>query len=480
MTLVSGKSCPSAGRQMVRLHCRSLKAEVRPEAVTVIFAALPCASILGGNEADCEANRFSVWAAEPREVLECFAGEPDPLRRLQSELCRYAVETHAQTDAPRAMFCGGWIGYFSYDLGRFIEDVPATGVDDLQMPLIRLCFYDRAICYDRLERRWWLVAVELPGDEEPKDAKLDGLLDLLREAGGTPVPEIKEGDPGAVDVSRVDCNMSRKDYYGALERIRRHIYDGDVYQINFSQRFVCAYDRPAVDLYHWQNRHNASPYAAYLNGGGFSIVSASPEMFLTVRDGMISTRPIKGTRPRVASRCDNGANNANFVDLVRSEKDQAELNMIIDLERNDLARICIAGTRRVSRPRSIESYPTVFHAAATVEGRLRPDCNFADILRATFPGGSITGAPKIRAMQIIEELEPTRRGVYTGSIGWIGLDGSACLNIAIRTVIIAGGKAYVQSGGGIVADSDPDAEWEETITKARALVAGIAAVQEYN
>jgi para-aminobenzoate synthetase component 1 len=170
-------------------------------------------------------------------------------------------------------------------------------------------------------------------------------------------------------------------------------------------------------------------------------------------------------------------NEANFADLVQSEKDQAELCMIIDLERNDLARICVPGTRFVSQPRTIETFPTVFHAVATVEGRLKDGCGFGEILRATFPGGSITGAPKIRAMEIIDELEPTRRSVYTGSIGYIGVDGSVCLNIAIRTVIIANGKAYAQTGGGIVADSDADAEWEETITKARALLAGIAAVQ---
>ncbi len=167
----------------------------------------------------------------------------------------------------------------------------------------------------------------------------------------------------------------------------------------------------------------------------------------------------------------------NFNELLHSEKEQAELNMIIDLERNDVAKICRSGTRKVVQPRTIETYPTVFHAVATVEGRLRQEITFSDILKAMFPGGSITGAPKIRAMEIIEELEPTVRGVYTGSIGFIGLDGTVCLNIAIRTVIITGGIAFVQTGGGIVADSDPRAEWDETITKARALLAGIRAVQ---
>jgi para-aminobenzoate synthetase component 1 len=195
-------------------------------------------------------------------------------------------------------------------------------------------------------------------------------------------------------------------------------------------------------------------------------------MFITAADGIIRTKPIKGTRPRSS---DAKTNERDFRELLHSEKEQAELNMIIDLERNDLTRICKYGTIKVVQPRIIESYPTVLHAVATVEGHLREDASFCDILKAIFPGGSITGAPKIRSMEIIDETEPTARGVYTGSIGFIGVDGSVCLNIAIRTVIIAGRKAYVQTGGGIVADSDAEAEWQETIVKAKALLAGIKA-----
>ncbi len=204
-------------------------------------------------------------------------------------------------------------------------------------------------------------------------------------------------------------------------------------------------------------------------------------MFITVTNGVISTKPIKGTRPRVNESKSSQAkqiNARNFDELVNSEKEQAELNMIIDLERNDLARICKAGTRHISQSRTIESYPTVFHAVATVAGELRDETTFCDVLKAVFPGGSITGAPKIRSMEIIAETEPTARGVYTGSIGFIGIDGSVCLNIAIRTIIIKDEKAYAQTGGGIVADSYPEAEWQETITKARALLGGITAVQK--
>jgi para-aminobenzoate synthetase component 1 len=273
--------------------------------------------------------------------------------------------------------------------------------------------------------------------------------------------------------------MDKEYYLRTIEKIKRYIYDGEVYQINFSQRFECDYDARPIRLYHWQNHYNPSGYAAYIDGGSFHIVSASPEMFITIDDGLIRTKPIKGTRRRID---DTGRgkqiNVKNFNELLNSKKEQAELNMIIDLERNDVAKICKPGTRNVIQTRTIESYPTVFHAVATVAGQLRDGITFCDILRAMFPGGSITGAPKIRSMEIIDETEPTSRGVYTGSIGFIGIDGCACLNIAIRTIIITNRKAFAQTGGGIVADSNPQAEWDETITKARALLAGIKATQK--
>ena len=478
MTVLSSQSDSTRQSCVVKLHCKTFKADISPEAVTSVFAGRPDPSILGGNNAECPAGRFSVWAAEPRHIFEFTDDGADPLGDLEKALASYTLDEPAAAMLPAGMFCGGWIGYFSYDLGRFIEKLPQTAAGDLDLPLIRLCFYDRVVCCDRTAKEWWLLALELPDDTQSPQAKLDELLELLNESRTQSPPLATSGDLQDVDTSRLTCNMTKEQYYESLARIHRYIYDGDVYQINFSQRFECTYDHSPVELYHWQNRFNPSPYAAYIDAGDYSIVSASPEMFLTVRNGTISTTPIKGTRRRVVSHPQAAAiNEANFADLVQSEKDQAELCMIIDLERNDLARICVPGTRFVSQPRTIETFPTVFHAVATVEGRLKDNCNFSDILRATFPGGSITGAPKIRSMEIIDELEPTRRSVYTGSIGYIGVDGSVCLNIAIRTVIIANGKAYAQTGGGIVADSDADAEWEETITKARALLAGIAAVQ---
>jgi para-aminobenzoate synthetase component 1 len=304
----------------------------------------------------------------------------------------------------------------------------------------------------------------------------------LKESQKNHIQQPEPADLETIDFSHIRCNMNKDYYLRTVEKIKRYIYDGEVYQINFSQRFECEYDAKAIKLFHWQNYYNPSGYAAYIDGGNFHIVSTSPEMFITINDGLIRTKPIKGTRRRINETVRNRSevkqiNKDNFNELLYSDKERAELNMIIDLERNDVAKICRPGTRKVIQPRTIESYPTVFHAVATVAGQLRNEITFCDILKAMFPGGSITGAPKIRSMEIIDETEPTARGVYTGSIGYIGIDGSVCLNIAIRTIIIKNYKAYAQTGGGIVADSDPQAEWAETITKARALLAGIKATQ---
>lgn len=472
-------------RILCKSHCRRVSGSVDLPAVSEVFARLDSASILGGNAARTNAGRFSYWAAEPKEIFEFRAGQKRPFEKLQRAMAKYRIEGRKGNHIGlplQGMFCGGWIGYFSYELGRYIEKLPDTAVDDIGTPLIRLCFYDRLVAYDHVEKSFWLIALELPGEVEKPQDKLDALEQLIAESRKIRVPCPPPGDLDNIDFSKIRCNMDKSYYLRTVEKIRRYIYDGEVYQINFSQRFECDYDAPPIKLYHWQNHHNASGYAAYIDGGDFHIVSASPEMFITIVDGDIRTKPIKGTKPRISETAKTGMqtkqiNAQNFNELLSSEKEQAELNMIVDLERNDVARICKPGTRKVTQPRTIETYPTVFHAVATVAGKLREKIAFCDVLKAMFPGGSITGAPKIRSMEIIDETEPTARGPYTGSIGFIGIDGNVCLSIAIRTIIIAGQKAFAQAGGGIVADSDPEAEWQETLTKARALLAGINATQ---
>jgi para-aminobenzoate synthetase component 1 len=467
------------GSLACRVHYKRLHADTSLDALTEVVAAKQSPAILGGNPAKANEDGFSYWAAEPREVFEFTAEKGDPFSHLQRTLNKYTLNGVCPSMLPAGMFCGGWIGYFAYELGRYIERLPGKAVDDLGMPLIRLGFYDRVIACDHRSDVFWIVAMEMPGDSETPQEKIASLQPWLEQSQKIEPTEASEASIEDIDLAGIRRNMTRERYLAAIRKIKRYIRDGDVYQVNFSHRFEQPFrDRPP-ELFHWQNRCNPSGYAAYLDAGGLQIVSASPEMFITIHDGLIRTKPIKGTRPRSgagdpdARQLDAG----RFNDLLTSAKEQAELNMIIDLERNDVARICRPGTRRVIQPRTIEACPTVYHAVATIGGELRDDVGFMDVLRAMFPGGSVTGAPKIRAMEIIDELEPTARGVYTGSIGFIGLDGTVCLNIAIRTAIITGGSAFVQTGGGIVADSDPQAEWDETITKARALLAGIEAVK---
>jgi para-aminobenzoate synthetase component 1 len=457
------------------LHSKIKSAEINLDSLSEIFSALPGVSILGGNFSKETADGFSYWMAMPKEVFEFRAGQVEPLEKLQQVLDKYKP---SRPPLPNEMFTGGWGGFFGYELGSHLEPAPCTNTDDLRLPIIRLLFYDRLIAYDHNKKSFQLITLQLDNDTETPQQKLSFLETLLDKARDVRVPTPPPADIEDMDFSRIRSNMTKDFYLRAFDKIKRHIYDGDVYQINFSQRFCCEFLARPIDLFHWQNRYNPSPYSAYIDAGNFQIVSASPEMFITVKDGIISTKPIKGTRKRLEETSANAKqiNTENLQQLIDSAKEKAELNMIIDLERNDLARLCVPGTRKVTQPRTIETCPSVFHAVATVAGKLRDDVNFCDILKAVFPGGSITGAPKIRSMQIINETEPTSRGVYTGCLGYIGLDGSVCLNIAIRTIIIKKKSAYVQTGGGIVADSDPMAEYDETITKARALIAGITAV----
>jgi para-aminobenzoate synthetase component 1 len=261
--------------------------------------------------------------------------------------------------------------------------------------------------------------------------------------------------------------VGRDQYLSAVVRAKEYIAAGDIFQVNLSQRFEAQGEFDPLELYQRLKKISPAPFAAYLGlGNGEALISASPEWFYQTRGDRITTRPIKGTRPRGKTPEDDAR---LATELQASAKDRAELTMIVDLERNDLGRVCRYGSVKVVDPLTIESYAQVHHLVATIEGRLRPDVGPVDVVRAMFPGGSITGAPKIRAMEIIDELEPTRRSVYTGAIGYFSRGGSSAFNIAIRTMLVEGGRASYQVGGGIVADSEPEAEYEETLHKGQAM-----------
>jgi anthranilate/para-aminobenzoate synthase component I len=315
---------------------------------------------------------------------------------------------------------GRWIGYLSYDLGRLFEDIGPAPPDPLNLPLFAFTY-----CRPAAERSY--------------------------------APEHKH----RLSPSPLASNFTRPQYESAVQRAIDYIAAGDVFQVNLSQRFTVGLaEHPAV-IYSRLVRQWPAQYGAYLGYDDFAILSNSPELFLRVTpDRKLVTRPIKGTRP-----LQDGMER----ELRDSLKDQAELNMIVDLERNDLGRICRIGSVKVVEPRAIEAHPTVYHGVATIEGILRDEITFVDLLRAVFPGGSVTGAPKIRAMQIIDELEPVRRGAYCGAIGWLDADGNIEFNVAIRTMIARAGLMHISVGGGIVADSQPAAEYDETLVKARAM-----------
>jgi para-aminobenzoate synthetase component 1 len=468
----------TAASQLIfcRPHIYPVATGVDLNALSRVVAEKKLPSILGAN---ASVRGWSIFAAEPVEVFTFGLDGERPFEKLQLFLSKYRLCPCAPV-LPAGVFCGGWIGFFGYELGRFIEALPGRAKADVDVPVIRLAFYDKAILFNHNANQYFAVALDYQSQRQGIDDKITSLQSWIHEAKAVHVSCPKGVDMQHVRMDAFECNMSRPAYLNAIAAIKRYIIEGDTYQINFSQRFaadICA--RP-VDLFQWQNHYNPSPYAAYLAWNDGVAVSASPELFLKVGGSAIVTQPIKGTRPRNPHLTDDAPENrSHFNDLVQSEKEQAELAMIVDLERNDLARICIPGTRQVACARAVEIFPTVYHAVATVQGQLlsRPEPQrIIDLLKAAFPGGSITGAPKIRSMEIIDQLEPTARGIYTGSIGWIGINFDLCWNIAIRTILIRGQKAYVQTGGGIVADSNPHEEWDETLTKARALLASIQAV----
>jgi len=399
-------------------------------------------------------------------------GGGDPFRVLSEMFGRLRASPMERSDGVEVPFAGGAVGYFGYDLCHFVETLPAAAVDDVGVPDCYLAFYDRVVAFDHLCRRAYLCSCRVPGLEE---SELNRRTERLR-AALSAVPDDLSSEaeersriPMDAPLPPLRSDFTKEGYIAAIRRAKEYIAAGDIYQVNLSQRFSGPLSVSPLNLYARLRARNPAPFAAFLDFGEIQVLSSSPERFLQVeaRTRRVHTRPVKGTRPRGSTP---DRDEALARELLSSEKDRAELVMIVDLERNDLGRVCEIGSVHVPELVVLERYPTVYHLVSTVAGRLPPERDGMDLLRAMFPGGSITGAPKIRAMEIIAELEPTRRGVYTGAIGWLGFTGNMDLNIAIRTFVVKDGMAYFQVGGGIVADSDPQAEYEETLHKGRALM----------
>mgnify|MGYP005835534583 CR=1 FL=1 len=360
-------------------------------------------------------------------------------------------------------FTGGAVGYLAYDLGRFLETLPRSVLDDQKFPEMYFAFYDKVLAFDHKDGKFYYCRTSF--NEKPPAVKEEAeqfVEALFLNAKRKNLPH----HTAYSDIKEIVSNFKKDDYLRAVEKALEYIMAGDIYQVNLSQRFTTALCAHPWEIYKKLRILNRAPMSAYLGFEEISVLSSSPERFLKVKGRTVETKPIKGTRRRGENKLEDEKLKE---ELSTSEKDRAELNMIVDLERNDLGRVCEYGSVKVRKHAVVESYATVHHLVSTVEGVLREDLDIFDLLKASFPGGSITGAPKIRAMEIIDELEPTARNLYTGAIGYIDFNGDADFNIAIRTILAGKEKLSFQVGGGIVADSDPEAEYQETLIKGKAI-----------
>ncbi|MBT4758382.1 MAG: aminodeoxychorismate synthase component I [Opitutae bacterium] len=405
------------------------------------------------------ADPFLVFAGKDGAYLERSTLNADEGLRSTGDglaLMRDLMSNYSIVNTIDIPFVGGAVGFLGYDYGRQIEILPNQTIDDREMPDLHFGFYDGIAALNHQTGELSLIALGMRADEDTVLAELQGIVSDPSELKITSQPKRDEWE----------WNIERADYLQAVERVRSYIASGDVYQVNLSQRAKCRYEGCPIQLYQALRTGNPAPYSALIHTDDFTVLSTSPEQFLRKQGRQIETRPIKGTRPRGATP-EEDAEHAEALRI--SEKDRAELLMIVDLERNDLGRVAEFGSVRVEQLYHQERYARVIHQTAQVKAVLAEGNDVFDCIHAFFPGGSITGAPKVRAMEVIEELEPTRRGVYTGSVGYIGFDGNAEFNIAIRSLHLKDGHLDYQVGGGIVWDSVPECEYQETLDKGRAI-----------
>lgn len=411
--------------------------------------------------------RYSFISSNPFKTLKYKNSKENPLDVLQSELNKYKVKNN--TDLP---FIGGAVGYLSYNLGKYIENLQESVKDDLNAYDLYFGFYDYVIVVDHLKEKTYIATPNL--DVKKEENIVSNIENRINEAEIEGINPIcyEERD---VPPTKLRSNFTKKGFENSVEKVRQYIRSGDIYQANLTQRYSGKTTLSSYELYRDLRRISPAPFGAYLNFDDFNILSNSPERFIKCIDRKLETRPIKGTRPR-------GKNKQEDLklqeELKNSEKDRAELLMIVDLERNDIGKISKIGSVKVPELFVIEPYTNVNHLVATVVGELDEDKDVVDVIKGTFPGGSITGAPKIRAMEIIDELEPTKRNVYTGSIGYIGFNGDMDLNIAIRTIIKKEDDVYFQVGGGMTWGSDPSEEYQETLDKAQSIMKALRGYYE--
>jgi para-aminobenzoate synthetase component 1 len=456
-----------------------------PDTLGQALQAEPGLAILRTGQFDVPGARYSFVATQPAlqfrsygtrcEVLRAGA----PAQRLFGnpwELLRELLATFEISEESRHPFpLGGVFGYWGFELKQFTEPrLTRRAVNDLELPDCHVGFYTSLVVFDHSNGNVWMVATGLNSDGEHSRVEQEAQLGAWRERLNRAVPpgtswSVRSAHSNLDPTN--DSSMTRQQFLAALQRAQKYIRAGDIYQVNLAQRLRSPCLGGAWEFWHRLVRASPAPFSAFYDAGDFALVSSSPELFLHLSDRRIVTRPIKGTRPR---HPDPVRDQILQAELLASEKERSELVMITDLLRNDLGRICDYGTVHVPELFRLEQFPQVQHLVSTVEGRLRAAVSHLDALASCFPGGSITGAPKIRALEIIDELEPVARGPYCGCHGFLGFNRESQLSITIRTAVVRGQTAWFHVGAGIVADSIPEAEYDETLAKARGLLSALA------
>lgn len=408
---------------------------------------LGCYSFIG-------VNPFSVLKGRHNNcILDGIEFDCDVFDKLSELLHTYHAEN--ETDLPMISGC---LGYFSYDLGLDLETIGANSAEDVNIPHFYFVFYDNLIIFDHTHKKTYISACGILEEAGGSIERIEALIETACKVKYEEVPN---------DLAPFESNFTKEGYIAALKQMREYIFAGDIYIANMTQRLSCTTGKDTYSIYRDLRNINPAPFASLMRFPDFDIISSSPERFLKIRNKKVETRPIKGTRPRGATPEEDAKNKEA---LACSEKDKAELLMIVDLERNDLSKVCKPHSVKVTGLYDIEEYSTVFHLVSTIIGDLKDNSDAVQCMKNCFPGGSITGTPKIRAMQIIDELERLKRSLYTGCIGYFSFDGNADFNIVIRTIVKKGNHAYLGVGGGITCDSDEEAEYQECLDKAKALL----------
>ncbi len=459
-----------------------------PESIAAGLSHLPGLVFLHSSQRDTRHARYSFLTSEPFLTFRSFGSRAeitrghcseiqygDPWRLLDALMSRY--ELLDELDLPFPL--GGCFGYWGYDLKNFVEPkLPRRALNDLELPDCAVGFYDSLLAFDHALGKAWIICTGLSADGSRDEARAieraNSWMELLAHASETHAAHVPEHAQRSNDPRIAECarsNLTAQQFVDRVKTCQRYIRSGDIYQANLAQRLSLPLSFTPWELFERLTAISPSPFSAFLNCGDFQIASASPEQFLRLSGPHIRTRPIKGTRPR---SLDPTRDTQLAYELQTSQKEMAELIMITDLLRNDLGKVCEFGSVYVPELVRLERFSHVQHLVSTIEGRLRPDITHFDALASCFPGGSVTGAPKIRAMEIIDELEPVIRGPYTGAIGYIGFNRESQLSIAIRSAICKENRAWLHVGAGIVADSNPEAEYEETLAKASGILQAIS------